>query len=95
MSAIIARLPEEERLILQLRFEGGMPVAQIAAAHCRLEQKVTYRRMEHRMREIRAEAAARAGASTARAALDLIGSDEAQISTSPRKRGSASVDSAR
>jgi RNA polymerase sigma factor for flagellar operon FliA len=73
MSAIIARLPEDERLILQLRFEGGMTVPQIARA-LGLDQKLTYRRIEKRMRDMRIELE-RAGIAW-RDVLDLIGRDE-------------------
>jgi RNA polymerase sigma factor (sigma-70 family) len=73
MSAVIARLPDDERLILQLRFEGGMTVAQIARA-LGLDQKLTYRRIERRMREIKDELE-RSGIAS-RDVLDLIGRDE-------------------
>jgi len=73
MSAIIARLPEDERLILQLRFEGGMTVPQIARA-LGLDQRLTYRRIERRMRDIRTELE-RSGIAW-RDVLDLIGRDE-------------------
>ena len=73
MSSLIAALPDDERLILQLRFEGGMTVAQIARV-LRLDQKLTYRRIERRMREIKAELARRGVAASD--VLDLIGRDE-------------------
>ncbi|HXH41880.1 MAG TPA: sigma-70 family RNA polymerase sigma factor [Thermoanaerobaculia bacterium] len=73
MSAVIARLPEDERLILQLRFEGGMTVPQIARS-LGLDQRVTYRRIERRMRDIRTELE-RSGIAW-RDVLDLIGRDE-------------------
>lgn len=73
MSTVIERLPEDERLILQLRFEGGMTVPQIARA-LNLDQKLTYRRIERRMREIRTELE-RSGIAW-RDVLDLIGRDE-------------------
>jgi len=73
MSAVIAQLPEDERLILQLRFEGGMTVPQIARA-LDLDQKLTYRRIERRMRDIRTELE-RSGIAW-RDVLDLIGRDE-------------------
>jgi RNA polymerase sigma factor (sigma-70 family) len=76
MNGLMARVPDDERLILQLRFEGGMTVAQIARA-LGLDQKLTYRRIERRMREIREELM-RAGIS-ARDVLDLIGRDESLI----------------
>ena len=73
MSDLIARLPEDERLILQLRFEGGMTVAQIARA-LHLDQKLTYRRIERRMRDIKEELL-RSGIGSPDV-LDLIGRDE-------------------
>jgi RNA polymerase sigma factor (sigma-70 family) len=73
MSAVIARLPDDERLILQLRFEGGMTVPQIART-LGLDQKLTYRRIEKRMRDMRIELE-RAGIAW-RDVLDLIGRDE-------------------
>jgi RNA polymerase sigma factor for flagellar operon FliA len=76
MSAIIARLPEDDQLILQLRFEGGMPVSNIARA-LQLDQKLLYRRLERRMRDIRAELD-RCGVD-AGDVLDLIGRDEAVL----------------
>ena len=76
MNALMARVPDDERLILQLRFEGGMTVAQIARA-LGLDQKLTYRRIERRMRDIKEELL-HAGIS-ARDVLDLIGRDESLI----------------
>jgi RNA polymerase sigma factor (sigma-70 family) len=76
MTALMARVPDDERLILQLRFEGGMTVAQIARA-LGLDQKLTYRRIERRMRDIKEELL-HAGIS-ARDVLDLIGRDESLI----------------
>lgn len=73
MSSLIKRLPDDERVILQLRFEGGMTVAQIARA-MHLDQKLTYRRIERRMRELREELA-RSGIAS-EDVLDLIGGDE-------------------
>jgi len=73
MSAVIARLPEDELLILQLRFEGRMTVSQIARS-LGVDQKLTYRRIEKRMREIRTELE-RSGIAW-RDVLDLIGRDE-------------------
>jgi RNA polymerase sigma factor for flagellar operon FliA len=74
MSAIIAELPEADQLILQLRFEGGMAVSQIARA-LQIEQKLLYRRLERRMKDLRAELERRGV--DANDALDLIGRDEA------------------
>jgi len=76
MSAVIERLPEDERLILQLRFEGGMTVPQIARS-LGLDQKLTYRRIERRMRDIRVELE-HSGIAW-RDVLDLIGRDEALL----------------
>ena len=73
MSAIVARLPEDERLVLQLRFEGGMTVAQIARILGR-DQRLLYRQLDHRMRDIKKELI-RDGI-TPRDALDVIGRDE-------------------
>lgn len=73
MAATIAAMPEDERLILQLRFEGGMAVSQIARV-LGLDQKLLYRRLERRMRDIRAELE-RAGLASADV-LDLIGRNE-------------------
>ena len=73
MSTVIESMPDDERLILQLRFEGGMTVSQIARV-LRLDQKLLYRRLEQRMREIRKELE-RSGLAS-RDVLDLIGRDE-------------------
>jgi len=83
MSGIIGRMPEDEQLILQLRFEGGMPVSQIARA-LQLDQKLLYRRIERRMRDIRAELESSGIAS--RDVLDLIGRDEAVLEFDVGKR---------
>jgi RNA polymerase sigma factor (sigma-70 family) len=73
MADVLARLPEEERLVLQLRFEGGMTVAQIARM-LNLDQRLLYRQIERRMRDIKTELI-RNGIAP-RDALDLIGRDE-------------------
>lgn len=73
MAHLIERLPEDERLILQLRFEGAMPVSQISRM-LGLDQKLTYRRIERRMREMREELV-RAGVEP-RDVFDVIGGDE-------------------
>jgi RNA polymerase sigma factor for flagellar operon FliA len=73
ISALLSRVPDDEQLILQLRFEGGMTVAQISRA-LQIDQKVTYRRIERRMRELKEELL-RAGVDS-RDVLDLIGRDE-------------------
>jgi RNA polymerase sigma factor (sigma-70 family) len=73
MSAVIQSMPKDERLILQLRFEGGMAVSQIARA-LQIDQKLLYRRLERFMRDIRAELE-RSGLAS-RDVLDLIGRDE-------------------
>jgi len=88
MSAIISRLPEDEGLILQLRFEGGMTVAQIARA-LQLDQKLLYRRIERWMRDIRGELE-RSGIAS-RDVLDLIGSDDALLSFELGKHGRPSI----
>lgn len=72
----IAGMHEDDRLILQLRFEGGMSVAEIARS-LRIEQKLLYRRIERCKVEMR-RALERAGVD-ARDVLDLIGRDESQL----------------
>jgi len=54
MRDALARLPEHDRLILQLRFESRMTVAQIARS-LKIEQKLLYRRIEKLLRDLRAE----------------------------------------
>ncbi|MCU1348044.1 MAG: polymerase sigma factor, sigma-70 family, partial [Acidobacteria bacterium] len=76
MSSVIDTMPDEDRLILQLRFEGGMTVAQIARA-LQLDQKLLYRRLENRMRDLRRQLEGHGVAS--RDALDLIGRDETDL----------------
>jgi RNA polymerase sigma factor (sigma-70 family) len=73
MTAVIAAMPTDDRLILQLRFGGGMAVSQIARM-LRLDQKLLYRRLERSMRVIRSVLeCAGLGSSDV---LDLIGRDE-------------------
>lgn len=76
VSALLSRVPDDEQLILQLRFEGGMTVAQISRA-LQIDQKVTYRRIERRMRDLKEELL-RAGVDS-RDVLDLIGHDDALL----------------
>jgi RNA polymerase sigma factor for flagellar operon FliA len=95
MSSALARFGEEDQLILQLRFEQGLTVAQIARV-LRLDQKLTYRRIERMMREIRRQLE-RAGI-TARDVDDLIGRDEIFVRFdfgNPQSRPSISVDETR
>lgn len=73
MSEMIAGLPDDDRLILQLRFEGQMSVAHIARM-LRIEQKLLYRRIEQRMRDLKRALEQRGVAR--RDVLDLIGRDE-------------------
>ena len=54
MRDALARLPEHDRLILQLRFESRMTVAEIARS-LKIEQKLLYRRIEKLLRDLRAE----------------------------------------
>lgn len=51
---VLEGLPEDDQLILQLRFESGMSVAQIARS-LHIEQKLLYRRIERQMRTMRDE----------------------------------------
>ena len=76
MSAVLSRLPDDERLILQLRFEGGMTVAQIARS-LGLDPKLTYRQIERNMRDFRRELE-RSGIAPGDVA-DVIGRDEALV----------------
>ena len=48
----LAQLDPDDRLVLQLRFDGGMSVADISRS-LRLDQKALYRRVENRLRELR------------------------------------------
>ena len=72
----LAQLPETDRLLLQLRFESGMTVAQIARS-MRIEQKLLYRRMEKLLRDLRAELE-HAGIDP-RDVADLIGREGAEL----------------
>ncbi|HEX6086583.1 MAG TPA: sigma-70 family RNA polymerase sigma factor [Thermoanaerobaculia bacterium] len=76
MAAEFERLPDDERLIFQLRFAQGMTVAQIARMLQR-DQKLLYRLMEKRLREIRSRLE-RAGI-VPREVLELIGREESPI----------------
>lgn len=73
VSEELAKLPDDDRLVLQLRFEQEMTVAQIARMLGR-EQKLLYRTIEKREREI-GRTLERAGV-RARDVLDLIGHGE-------------------
>jgi RNA polymerase sigma factor for flagellar operon FliA len=53
LGAAIDRLPEDDRLLLKLRFQDGMSVANIARA-MQIEQRFLYRRIETRMRQMKA-----------------------------------------
>ena len=76
MRDAFAHLPESDRLILQLRFESRMTVAQIARS-MKIEQKLLYRRIEKLLRDLRAELE-RAGINP-RDAADLIGREGADL----------------
>ena len=52
MNHLIENLPEDDRLFLQLRYQEGMTVAQIARA-MQIDQKLLYRRVDHCMSTIR------------------------------------------
>lgn len=80
----IGRRPDDDRLILQLRFEQGMTVAQIARAMQR-DQKFLYRQLDRCMREIRAEIE-KSGLAPADV-LDLIGRDETFLAFDLGKEG--------
>jgi RNA polymerase sigma factor for flagellar operon FliA len=76
VSQVLARLPDDDRFILQLRFEGELTVAQIARM-LHIEQKLLYRRIEQRMRELKRELEKQGIAW--RDVLDLIGHEEALL----------------
>ena len=71
-----ARLPQHDRLILQLRFDSSMTVAQIARS-LQIEQKLLYRRFEKLMRDLRADLIA-AGIDP-RDVAELIGREGADL----------------
>jgi RNA polymerase sigma factor (sigma-70 family) len=73
MTELLDALPGDDRLFLQLRFEGAMTVAQIARSFG-IEQKLLYRRMDRCMRELR-DQLTDAGVE-ARGISDLIGRSE-------------------
>lgn len=85
MTEAIERLPEDERLILQLRFEEGMTVAQISRS-LGVDQKALYRRIERCMRDIRKQLE-HAGIASAEV-LDLIGRDESIVAFKLRNQPS-------
>lgn len=70
MNEAIEKLPDDDCLILQLRFQEGMTVAQIARALGH-DQKLLYRRIERCLRDIRRELESTGIASAD--VLDLIG----------------------
>lgn len=76
MSAIIGKMPDDARLILQLRFEGGVAVSQIARM-LKIDQKMLYRRLEQQMRHLREEVE-RAGLDSGEI-LDLVGRDDTPL----------------
>jgi RNA polymerase sigma factor (sigma-70 family) len=76
MREILANLGDNDRLLLQLRFDSRMTVAQIARA-LQIEPKLLYRRMEKLLRDLRAELE-RAGIDP-RDVADLIGREGAEL----------------
>lgn len=84
MRDAIANRSGDDRLILQLRFEQGMTVAQIARALQR-DQKLLYRRIERCLGEIRAEIVA--GGVGPADVLDLVGRDDTFLSFDLGKDG--------
>jgi RNA polymerase sigma factor for flagellar operon FliA len=84
LEAAMQKLPDDDRLILRLRFEQGMTVAQISRALQR-DQKLLYRQIERRMKEMRADLL-HAGVVPIDV-LDLIGRDEAFLDLDLGKAG--------
>lgn len=85
LSEAIRDLPDEDRLILQLRFEGGMTVAQIARS-LQIDQKLLYRRIKQRLGDMK-EMLLGGGIDPGDVA-DLIGRDGAILEFDLRNRGS-------
>ena len=83
MNEAIARLPEDDQIIIQLRFQDSMTVAQIARS-LQLDQKLLYRRIEKCMRDIRRDL--ESSGLDAAEVLDLIGRDETILDFRLRKR---------
>jgi len=73
MSSIINEMDDEDRLILQLRFEGGMTVAEIARA-LQVHPRRLYRRVERCLCDLRSRLEALGVA--AEDVFDLIGCDD-------------------
>lgn len=76
LSSAIEKLPENERLVLQLRFEQGMTVAQIARA-LQIDQKLLYRRIERCTLDMRKEL--ESSGIAAGDVFDVIGRSESLI----------------
>lgn len=85
LSAAIRDLPDEDRLILQFRFERGMSVAQIARS-LQVDQKLLYRRIEKLLGGMK-EMLLENGIDPADVA-DLIGRDGPILEFDLRTRGS-------
>lgn len=93
--SFIDGLPEDDQLILRLRFDADMTVAEIARS-MRLDQPLLYRRLYKHYRDLR-EVLARAGLG-ARDVEDVIGSDSALLDfqlkshdVRPSKKGESEV----
>lgn len=80
----IDQLPEEDQLILRLRFDSGMSVIQIARA-LHLDPQVIYRRLYRHFQKLREKLEA-AGISAADVA-DLIGKDTESLDFQLKTRG--------
>jgi len=76
VTANIAKLPDEDQLLLRLRFDSDMSVAQISRS-LHLDQQVLYRRLRKLFGELR-KALGRAGIAAGDVA-DLIGKDTVQL----------------
>jgi RNA polymerase sigma factor for flagellar operon FliA len=76
MREALAHLGDNDRLLLQLHFDSGMRVADIARS-LHIEQKLLYRRMDKLLRDLRAELE-RAGIDP-RDIADLIGREGADL----------------
>lgn len=83
LSEAIQDFPDQDRLIVQLRFEGGMTVAQIARS-LQVDQKLLYRRIEQLLRGLK-ETLLGSGIDPDDVA-DLIGRDGPILEFDVRKR---------
>jgi RNA polymerase sigma factor for flagellar operon FliA len=76
MSSLIGEMPEDDRLMLQLRFEGGMTIAQISRA-LQVDQRMLYRRVDRCLRDLRSRLEVRGVAPEE--VFDLVESSDSEL----------------